>query len=217
MKKSNFILELGFTLLFVVKKWYEGYTTIECNIYKIIAPFQELLNQLKECALQPSHENNMITDGFTFIKDFVLGFVSLCRSKVVFEFIEVIIKDEFIYEDFQEVSQNSNYRRNAINFFNMYTGVIEIVRNEKVEMVYFPLLPYAESFRNEQKKEWLQDMPIGKPRPKLEYIMTNSLDFLQQLKDEYLFVKTFSYYPVLGAIAKQIPLWKSLAFYLVIC
>ena len=113
------------------------------------------------------------------------------------------------------MTHNADYKQKALNFFNKYTGVIEIVRNDKVELVYFPLLPYAESFHDEQKKDWLQNMPVGKPRAKLEYIMDNSLDYIQQLKDEYLFAKTFRYYPVLGALAKQIPLWKALAFYLV--
>jgi len=77
------------------------------------------------------------------------------------------------------------------------------------------MLPYAESLHNDQKSEWLLELPIGKPRAKLDHIMENSLDYLQQLKNEYLFAKIFRYYPVFGALAKQIPLWKTLAFYIV--
>ena len=58
-------------------------------------------------------------------------------------------------------------------------------------------------------------MPVGKPRAKIDSFMEESLDYLQQLKNEYMFKKTFSYYPVFGAITKQIPLWRNFALYLV--
>lgn len=82
MKDSNYILEVGFTLLFIVKKWYEGQGGNEGRSYQAPATgLQGRLQGLKECALQPSNQNHMVSDATTFFKDLVLGFVTLCRSK----------------------------------------------------------------------------------------------------------------------------------------
>ncbi|MDR3549701.1 MAG: hypothetical protein P4M11_15755 [Candidatus Pacebacteria bacterium] len=168
--------------------------------------------------LQSSEEDIMVSDVTTFFKDLVLGFVYIGKSKtrVTIRGIEAVTKQVFTEEEFRSSCNTDSFRHHALNFFNKNTGVIDIVRCEKTETVYFPILPYAEVLHTEQKNEWLQELPIGKPRAKLDYFMENSLDYLQQLKNEYLFARIFRYYPVFGALAKQIPLWKSLAFYLVL-
>jgi len=127
---------------------------------------------------------------------------------------EAVVNVEFTYAEFIKVVHADNFQTEALNFFNRYTGAIEIVRQNTIEIVYFPILPYGEALENEQKIEWLQSLPVGKPRAKLDCFMENSLDYLQQLKNEYLFTKIFRYYPVFGALAKQIPLWRCFAFYL---
>ncbi len=195
-----------------------------------LAPLQKKLASLKDNVLQSSEEDMMMSGVTTFFKDLILGFVYLGKSMVfvcvyIFLIIKAVIESHFTKEavtkevftdaEFHNAQRNEGFERAALNFFNKYTGAIEIVRGDKTEMVYFPMLPYSEALHNEQKNEWLQELPIGKPRAKLDYLMENSLDYLQQLKNEYLFAKIFRYYPVFGAVAKQIPLWKSLAFYLV--
>ena len=110
--------------------------------------------------------------------------------------------------------EDEEFQHSALNFFNKYTGVIEIVRNEATELVYYPILPFAESLQDEQKTEWLRSLPVGKPRAKIDCFMDNSLDYIQQVNNEYMFTNIFRYYVIFGAITKQIPLFKSFAFYL---
>ena len=94
--------------------------------------------------------------------------------------------------------------------------MIEIVRSQHTEHIYFPIMPYAEALQIDQKNEWLQKLPVSKAREKLDFFMSDSIDFTTQLKNEYLFAKIFRYTPVFGALAKQIPLWKLVVFFLVI-
>lgn len=93
--------------------------------------------------------------------------------------------------------------------------MIEIVRDQQAEHIFFPIMPYAEALQVEQKNEWLQLLPVGKAREKLDFFMNDSIDFTTQLRNEYLFAKIFRYTPVFGALAKQIPLWKLVVFLLV--
>ena len=213
-------MELGFTLLFIIKKWYEDKTALDCNdalIHRRIAVLMKRLEDLKDNVLQSYEEDLMVSGATTFFKDLILGFVYIGKSNIanVIMGIEAVTKQVFTEEEFKSVCNHESFKQQALNFFNKYTGSIEIVRSDKTETVYFPILPYAEALYAEQKGEWLQELPIGKPRAKLDYFMDNSLDYLQQLKNEYLFARIFRYYPVFGALAKQIPLWKSTAFYLV--
>ena len=53
------------------------------NHFSSIAPTQEKLLNLKECALAPSDQGHMVSDATTFFKDLVLGFVYLCKSNVI--------------------------------------------------------------------------------------------------------------------------------------
>jgi len=66
------MIELGFTLLFVLKKWFEGKPEVEDDL-------QEKLLSLKDQALNGEGETFGIDNLTTFFKDLVLGFVFLCK------------------------------------------------------------------------------------------------------------------------------------------
>ena len=59
-------------------------------------------------------------------------------------------------------------------------------------------------------------MPLGQTKAKLDYFMDGCVDTLHVMECEYLFVKTFRHYPLVGAISKHLVLWNNLAFYTVI-
>lgn len=201
------MLELGFTLLFIVKKWSEG---------KLENPpeLKDRIEKLTDRVINSEVESYTIRNLVTFFKDFVLGFVYLFTSSFCVVMVETLARVDFRDEDFVWSKENTEFQYEALNFFNKYTGVIEIVRNESTELVYYPILPFAESLQNEQKTEWLRSLPVGKPRAKIDCFMDNSLDYIQQVNNEYMFTNIFRYYVIFGAITKQIPLFKSFAFYL---
>jgi hypothetical protein len=217
-QKSMHILELGFTVLFIFKKWFVGQTQLDSTQrLAFIAPFQRTIVKLKESALQRDEEGMTISSVTTFFKDLAFGFVSLCRSKdTISDPAEAVSHVVLSKAEFDASCKLETFQADALAFFQRFTGCIEIVRNAKSELVYFPLLPYAEALHSEQRDEWLRGMPVGKPRAKLDFFMEQSLDNLQQLKNEYLFAKIFRSYPVLGALTKHISLWKALSFYLVL-
>lgn len=130
--------------------------------------------------------------------------------------IEAVTRRSFTQAEFESKKKCEEFLNQALVFFEKNTGAIDIVRNGKSELMYYPLLPCMQSLQEQQKTEWLLQIPVGKPRAKLDYITKKAPDFVQQLKNEHLFAKTFRIYPVFGALAKQIPLWNTLAFYLVL-
>ncbi len=175
------------------------------------------LAELKDQVLDSQVETFVLTNISTFVKDFILGFAYLGKSthSGVIPEIEVVTSVKCTHAEFLNTRDKEGFKFDALNFFNKYTGSIEIVRNGTTELVYFPMLPYAEALGDEQKHEWMQSLPVGKPRAKIDSFLEGSLDYIQQLKNEYMFKKTFSFYPVFGAITKQIPLWRSFALYVV--
>jgi len=80
----TFLLEIGFTLLFILKKWYENIAEVECIFYVLFkdkkAPLHKKLLTLTDQVLQSSEEDVMISGATTFFTDLVLGFVFLCKS-----------------------------------------------------------------------------------------------------------------------------------------
>ena len=77
-------------------------------------------------------------------------------------------------------------------------------------------MPYAESLESTKKLEWLRSLPVGKPRAKIDCFLENTLDYLQQLNNEYVFTRIFRKYPIFGAVSKQIPLCQSFSFYILL-
>jgi len=119
-------------------------------------------------------------------------------------------------EQFNELQRDSKFRENALEFFQKYTGTIEIVKNNRSETVSFPLLPYAEAFTKQQQNGAFCNMPLGKTKAKLDYFTENCIDILQTMENEYVFAKTLKHYPLVGAITKHLALWKTLEFYMVL-
>ena len=116
---------------------------------------------------------------------------------------------------FYENKQDSKFCDKALGFFQNFSGTIEIVRNNKSEIVHFPILSYAEALTEQQQIETFAEMPVGQAKAKLDYFMGGCMNTLQTMKNEYLFAKTFRHYPVFGAVAKHLTLWNTLAFYTV--
>ncbi len=117
---------------------------------------------------------------------------------------------------FEAARNNPAHKLRVLKFFQDYTGRIEIVRQQHKEIVYFPILPYAETLTEQQRSDAMAGMPLGQAKAKLDYFMGNCPNMLQGMKNEYLFTKTFRSYPVFGAVAKHLKLWETLAFYTVI-
>lgn len=103
----------------------------------------------------------------------------------------------------------------ALSFYQYFTGNIEIVRNQQKEVYLYPILPYAEALSEQQQTDTFENMPIGPAKAKLDYFMGECPAILQTMKNEYLFTKTFRFIPVVGPVAKHLPLWNTLAFYMV--
>jgi len=119
------------------------------------------------------------------------------------------------HQDFRTRLKEEKFIQESFHFYQNFTGTIELVREQNKEIYYFPILPYAEALSEQQQKDTFANMPIGPAKAKLDYFMGECNEILQTMKNEYLFTKTFRYIPVVGPVAKHLPLWKTLAFYMV--
>ena len=69
-----------------------------------------------------------------------------------------------------------------MEFFEKYTGTIEIVRENNLSKVDFPLMPQVETLNNTNISDWLEDMPMGKPKSKIGDFVDNLPGFSERLK-----------------------------------
>ena len=88
-------------------------------------------------------------------------------------------------------------------------------RKNKAEIVNFPLLPYAHSLSEERKQQIFEILPTDKPKEKIDTILTMADQWLRDFQTDYLFETTFRQYPVFGALARHLTLWKTLAYFMV--
>ena len=171
---------------------------------------------LKDQVVQTTKKTEILDNVITFVKDLVFGLLFIFTSNRTYHILIEAVRHITLGEaEYNALKTDPNFQVSALNFFNKYTGMIEIVRDQQTEHIFFPIMPYAEALQLEQKNEWLQKLPVGKAREKLDFFMNDSIDFTTQLKNEYLFAKIFRYTPVFGALAKQIPLWKLVVYILV--
>ena len=103
------------------------------------------------------------------------------------ELLEEQTKDE-LREN--KANQTENFHQkviNALSFFEEYCGTIIIVRDNQENKVNFPFLPQIRVLYKSATEDWIQDIPIGKPKSKIEFIAKNFCSFAQRIEDETLF------------------------------
>ena len=202
MSTDSFHLSLGFTVLFILKRWFELSPDLDTKAKRI-------LGSITTKVTKKATESNGFFKGFiTFWVDLVTGFIVFFSKAIT----RPILKEE----EYDRFRKDDSFYHGALSFFEKYTGTVEIVRKRKSENVHFPILSYAEAINATQQREAMEGIPIGQAKGKLDYFMKSCLGILQTMKNEYLFTKTFKNYPVIGAIAKHVSLWDSLAFYVAI-
>jgi hypothetical protein len=143
--------------------------------------------------------------------------VYLLYSQISLESTKLIKASKGITKDNfeRDKNQNKKFYPHALQFFSSNSGRTEILRGGKLEFVDYPLLPFRVIVDDYDKNEFLEGFPVGQPKAKLDYIMHNATDFIIKQRNEYMFQKIFSKYPVIGAFTLHIALWKKISFHIV--
>ena len=94
------------------------------------------------------------------------------------------------------------------------TGSIEIIFNENLSRVYFPLPPYAHCLTPDIVEDFHSTVDRSSDKNKLQGLLNKAPEIIEVMKHEYRSQRIINASWVLGLIARNVSLWKDLSFLL---
>lgn len=117
----------------------------------------------------------------------------------------------------------------ALKFFNLNSGHIEVLRNKNLEKVYYMLPTYCHYLPEETKEEFSEKVDRSSLESKLEEFVKESQEFIRIAKHEekywfslfllrnsYRLAFFFNQNKFLAIFANYVSLWKEMAFFMVL-
>ena len=102
----------------------------------------------------------------------------------------------------------------AFEFFFNNTAHIDVVRNNKLELVYFILLPFTKSLPKEKKTHFHEVVDRSNVKSKVQDLVNISDHYIEICKHEERLKIFFAKNSFLSIFANYVKLWEDLAFIL---
>lgn len=102
----------------------------------------------------------------------------------------------------------------ALIFFKSNTAQIDIVREEVLERLYFPLMPSCKSLSDKEKKKFQETVDRSSIKTKLNHLMKASDRIISIMEHEYNLRIFFERYKVFGYIDRWQKVWEASVFML---
>jgi len=204
--QEEMIIEVGFNLFFLIKRWSENKKSNDPALESFLALIESeeadtsaLTGTFKKLGEFGSFLQSSLRD---YVKQYKKGEQKgpnlHKKSKV----------DAFMEED--------KNLRPAIMFFKRNSGSIDVLKNGGIEQVQFPLVPYCTYLSEEEKTDFYNHLPTERDKEKIDALVKDSPDLINRMKIEYEFKKYFIDYPLIGPFMLYTELWKTLSFYSIV-
>lgn len=112
----------------------------------------------------------------------------------------------------QEKIEKKQMQQDALAFFKQNIAHIEIVRDNKIYKVYFPLLPITRYLPKSLKVDFHERVNRDSTKSKISDLMMDKDVFIRTMKHEEKLAKLFNKNKLIGVIFNHEKLWKDLAF-----
>ena len=112
----------------------------------------------------------------------------------------------------QESLEKKQIQQNALAFFKQNIAHIEIVRDNNLYRVFFPLLPITRFLPKSRKTEFHENVNRESTKTKISNLMKDKDDFIRTMNHEEKLNKLFNTNKLIGIIFNHEKLWKDLAF-----
>eukprot|EP00347_Sterkiella_histriomuscorum_P006717 403351704 len=204
--KEELIIEVGFNLYFLLKRWAENKKTNDGQLddllnsmdqeategYSIFGSIQNIYNSMLKI------KKDAIKKYAKFMEGSKLGEKSHNRQKL------------------QAFLQNDSNLKQALMFFRKNSATIDVLVKNSIEQVHFPYMPYCTYLSEEEKVEFYNALPTDRDKEKIEVLVLTSTDLIRRMKIEYEFKKFFIEYPLIGELVYHTEQWKQIAFYIIL-
>jgi len=94
------------------------------------------------------------------------------------------------------------------------TGSIEIIFNNSISRVYFPLPPYAHCLTADIIEDFHSKVDRSSDKNKLQCLVNKAPEVIEVMKHEYRLQRVINASWIVGMIARNVSLWKDLSFWL---
>ncbi|CAD8131502.1 unnamed protein product [Paramecium pentaurelia] len=209
-KDCEIIIQNGFYIMFLICYYMESDEEID----------SVFIGYNKQYLKSQNQQNSLFDPNSTLGQLFALGMelyeMSLLKTQQMFNELNKARKDdpEFIMEQIKRKQEEKKKRlKKAFMFFRARTAHIEVVRDDQIELVFFPLLPFSK-LNKDEKQSFQQTVDRSSAKSKVQDLMEKSPELIQIMRHEEEMNRFYKQYKIIGFFANYIQLWKDLAFYL---
>jgi len=213
----EFIIENGFNIyilinLFLDNKRQDNTEDDELN---------EFIRQFPEDNASKLLKNNPLGELTKLGKSILgnsIGFMKCVKRAVIDEGIMALgggSGDEKEMEAIQnkEVGKNQLVKE-AVAFFRANMGHLEIIREGKIQKIYFPILPFCKFLSKTLKVEFHEAVVRTSTKTKLAYLMEQADYLIKNMKHDEKLSRIFNKYKIFGLLANHVTLWEYASFYI---
>ena len=207
------ILETGFYAYFLWR-YYEDYnSTIDNNKEKElnkISKFESFKQALKNLFF--------IYEFFHFIYQFFYALLKTICLCVGFIIKGVTLGKVEKFNILRLLFNRKEYKNeDAMKFYEEITASIEVLKDEKVFIIYFFKLPFCNGLNKFEKQLFLENIDRSNPQSKLMDIMKYSDQVKYELETDYKLKEFACKIPLIGVIYSNIEFWKDLSLLISLC
>lgn len=197
-KKYSLIVETGFMIYHLLKIFLES---DDPESQDIISGELEQLHKFKEIEgfsntlVESNQRNTELSD--EVIKNSISAVKYYTNTK------ELEINREICY--------NSTF-----NFFDKYTGKIEVVFNGNIFRVYFPLPAEFKGLTPEIRAKFHRNVDRDTDQTKLKYLLKKTESIIEQIQHEYRLINAIQNNRIISLVASKVYIWRDIAFALTV-
>ena len=118
----------------------------------------------------------------------------------------------------RSIFKRANYEdKYAVDFYKQSTASIEVLKDDKVYIIYFFKLPFCNRLNKFEKQQFLESMDRNNNQSKLMSIMRYADQVKYELETDYKIKEFAAKIPIFGVIVSNIEFWKDLSLLISIC
>ena len=140
------------------------------------------------------------------------GYWSQIKKKFIANKVDKESND-MLKKHFRKAEQKQNLR-DALLFFSRHVSHIEICMKEKMQKIFFPILPMCKMLPKEIKENFNENVNRINTKIKVEELMATAPYFIKIMRHEEKLRVFFNKNKMIGILVNREKLWKQVAFYI---
>ncbi|KAL4511687.1 hypothetical protein ABPG72_012532 [Tetrahymena utriculariae] len=210
---SELIIENGFNLYILVNLFLENKKGLDEEDDEIKEFFDEFSKEEEEGGLKGLLKNNFLMD-LTKVGQAFIG-LGVGALKDMYKKATTLGDKRMLEEQQKQLVEieNKETKKNAIKFFKEQVGRIEIVRDQQLQFIYFPILPFCKMLPEEINEDFREQVPRTSVKTQLSALMDKSDFMIKIMKHEERLRLLFQNNKALGFLASHVRLWEKIAFF----